>query len=299
MERSRAPRNSRDAEWRALAEQVAGEVTRFQEASDAVDSTAAAILAIDRRDLPCLSLLLFGGAATIAELAGTLKLPLAAVRDIVARFELAVRAASAGTDAADRAYRARAHVDWAVVGAAARAGDELLTRSSVVELKVMLRFLRMACALQESHMAALRPLLEEPGATRRGHRRGGLSPAALRNVQLLIEAHLDRPLRAADLAARAGLSVYHFTRAFRVSTGVTPRACIDQRRIARARTLVERTDRPLATSPRQGVHHPEPLHDRIPSRGGIHAGRVSSIAAACASACGHSVIPPAARAARA
>ena len=47
-------------------------------------------------------------------------------------------------------------------------------------------------------------------------------------------------------AARAGLSVFHFARAFRVSTGLTPRAFVETRRIARARQLIAGTTQPLA-----------------------------------------------------
>ena len=61
-----------------------------------------------------------------------------------------------------------------------------------------------------------------------------------------MEVNLDRPLHTADLAARAGLSAYHFARAFRRSMGMTPRAYVESRRIARARTLIETTDQSLA-----------------------------------------------------
>jgi AraC-like DNA-binding protein len=49
-----------------------------------------------------------------------------------------------------------------------------------------------------------------------------------------------------DLAARAGLSPFHFARAFRTSTGVTPRAFVEERRIERASALLTRSDRAIA-----------------------------------------------------
>src|SRR5438128_1788857 len=88
-------------------------------------------------------------------------------------------------------------------------------------------------------------------AGRSGVRRSGRSaesaPAlSARRVQVFVEANIDRSVHIADLAARAGLSVHHFGHAFRTSTGVTPRAFIEQRRIARARTLIGDTNQPLA-----------------------------------------------------
>ena len=40
--------------------------------------------------------------------------------------------------------------------------------------------------------------------------------------------------------------MFHFARAFRVSTGLTPRAFVETRRIARARQLIAGTTQPLA-----------------------------------------------------
>jgi AraC family transcriptional regulator len=125
-------------------------------------------------------------------------------------------------------------------------GTEMLAAYSPDELSLIVRVLRSACDVQERHLADLRRWLNEPAATRKSHQRGGLSPAALQRVQVFVEANIDRPIRLADLAVRAGLSVHHFGRAFRTSTGVTPRAFIEQRRIARVRTLIADTDQPLA-----------------------------------------------------
>jgi AraC family transcriptional regulator len=89
-------------------------------------------------------------------------------------------------------------------------------------------------------------LLDPPARSGRPHLRGGLSPAALRRVQLFVEAHLERPMTVRDLAARAGLSPSHFTRAFRATAGVTPRAFVEGRRLERARALIDGTDRSLS-----------------------------------------------------
>jgi transcriptional regulator GlxA family with amidase domain len=56
-----------------------------------------------------------------------------------------------------------------------------------------------------------------------------------------IERDLHLRLTVADLAETAQLSVPQFTRLFRVATGRTPIAFLRERRLVRARLLVERT----------------------------------------------------------
>jgi AraC family transcriptional regulator len=101
--------------------------------------------------------------------------------------------------------------------------------------------------IQERQARRLRKWLELPSSpARRTHLRGGLSPAALRRVQLFVEANLERTIHLDDLAERAGLSLYHFARAFKMSVGMTPRAFVEQRRIERVRQLIDRSDHSLA-----------------------------------------------------
>ena len=69
-------------------------------------------------------------------------------------------------------------------------------------------------------------------------RRGGLSPVRLRRVQDRIEAELDRPVALAELAVEAGVSVFHFAREFRRTTGLPPHRYILQRRLGRAIALL-------------------------------------------------------------
>jgi AraC family transcriptional regulator len=238
---------SRDAGAR-LSEQVGREIVRFQEAANGVDRTAAAILGLERMDLPCLTLLTFGGPASVRSLSAMLRLPLHATRDIVARLEMAGYAerAAGGTDPA---FALTAHArEWIErIWAPLRTrGKAMLARFSVRELALIDTLLQAATVVQEEHTAELQRWLDEPAATRKSHRRGGLSPAALRRVHLFVDANLDRPLHIGDLAARAGLSVHHFSRAFRTSTGSTPRAFVERRRLDRARDLIEQTDRALA-----------------------------------------------------
>ena len=101
--------------------------------------------------------------------------------------------------------------------------------------------------MQETRTAGLREWLAPPvSPARRSHLRGGLSPAALQRVQVFIEANLGEAIPLHDLAARAGLSPFHFARAFRTSTGITPRAFVEQRRLERVKQLLADSDRPIA-----------------------------------------------------
>ncbi len=74
----------------------------------------------------------------------------------------------------------------------------------------------------------------------------GLSRERLQRVCDYIEAHLDDPLTLADLAGVACLSRYHFSRSFKQAAGVGPQRYVMQRRIERAKTLMRRTNQPLA-----------------------------------------------------
>ena len=125
-------------------------------------------------------------------------------------------------------------------------GSEMLAAFSPDELSLIVRVFRSTREVQERHLIDLRQWLNEPASTRKSPQRGGLSPAALQRVKVFVEANIDRSIHIRDLASRAGLSRYHFARAFRTSTGKTPRAFIEQCRIERARVLIDTTDRPLA-----------------------------------------------------
>ena len=65
-----------------------------------------------------------------------------------------------------------------------------------------------------------------------------LNPHVVQRVTRHIEAHLDGPLPLAELAACAGLSPFHFARAFRATVGETPHRYIVQRRVITARKLL-------------------------------------------------------------
>jgi AraC family transcriptional regulator len=72
--------------------------------------------------------------------------------------------------------------------------------------------------------------------------RGGVAGRALRLVTDFVDAHLERELGVADLAAQVGLSTAHFARAFKESTGLTPQRFVMRRRLERARRFLADTE---------------------------------------------------------
>src|SRR5262249_54935530 len=83
----------------------------------------------------------------------------------------------------------------------------------------------------------------------RSRSRGGLPPRPRRSVREFIEAHLEENISIQALAATAGLSMYHFARAFKQSEGVTPHhywydaACSGRRTFWLPRTCLFRRSR--------------------------------------------------------
>lgn len=65
-----------------------------------------------------------------------------------------------------------------------------------------------------------------------------LTPRQIRAVQAYVEEHLEHPITLAESAAVAGLSSFHFLRAFKQSMGVTPGQYVLDRRMERARSLL-------------------------------------------------------------
>lgn len=74
---------------------------------------------------------------------------------------------------------------------------------------------------------------------------GGLSGYKLRRVQEFINENLDEELSLSDIAEIADLSQFHFSRAFRKSTGFTPQQYLMKQRIERAKILLAKDDLPI------------------------------------------------------
>jgi len=75
--------------------------------------------------------------------------------------------------------------------------------------------------------------------------KGGLAPFRLRRILDYIEAHIGDDITMTELACLAELSLPHFMRAFRASTGEAPLRFVMRRRVSRAATLLLETDTPL------------------------------------------------------
>lgn len=68
-----------------------------------------------------------------------------------------------------------------------------------------------------------------------------------------IEQHLDSNISLTALADAAGLSMYHFAKAFKQSTGATPHQFVLDRKIERAKALLRDPNRSvLEASARTG-----------------------------------------------
>ena len=80
--------------------------------------------------------------------------------------------------------------------------------------------------------------------------RGGLAPGSLRRIEQLIAERLEdnnmQPLSIDEIARAARMSVSHFIRAFRQSTGATPHQHVLTRRIEKAMGLLARPDSSVA-----------------------------------------------------
>jgi AraC family transcriptional regulator len=71
---------------------------------------------------------------------------------------------------------------------------------------------------------------------------GGLSPTALRRAIERLRSDSDADVSLAALASDAGLSRFHFCRAFKESTGLSPHAWLRQYRLEQAMTMLRDTD---------------------------------------------------------
>ena len=231
-----------------LKQSIGRAISRVQDASVAFDDLAAEILALDRADLPCMTRLLFAGPATADELAVVLRARRRVVLSTLERLQLAgyARFQAGGNGRIELTEHARTWIEriWSPL---IHEGYRVLDTYPTRQLSLFITFLRQVVDVQERFGKQLQAWLERPASpARRSHLRGGLSPAALRRVQLFVEANLDRPIHLNDMAARAALSPYHFARAFKTSAGMTPRAFVEQRRIERAKALLVDSSRPLS-----------------------------------------------------
>lgn len=77
-------------------------------------------------------------------------------------------------------------------------------------------------------------------------RRGGLAPWQERRAKELLTANIDGAISLAELAQQCDLSVSHFTRAFRRSTGLPPYGWLIAQRVERAKALLSQSSMSIA-----------------------------------------------------
>jgi AraC family transcriptional regulator len=76
---------------------------------------------------------------------------------------------------------------------------------------------------------------------------GGLSPNVLRHTIERLRSDVDADVSLAALAADAGLSRFHFCRAFKESTGLSPHAWLRQHRLEQAMNMLRDTGESVAS----------------------------------------------------
>jgi AraC-like DNA-binding protein len=113
----------------------------------------------------------------------------------------------------------------------------------------------------------------------RSSRRGGLAPFALRRVREYVAAHLADRIRLGQLAALAGLSQFHFARAFKASIGVSPHTYVLRCRIGEAKRLLCHSNLPIVEIARRtGFSSAGQLSTRFRAVTGITPSRFRSLA---------------------
>jgi AraC family transcriptional regulator len=76
--------------------------------------------------------------------------------------------------------------------------------------------------------------------------KGGLAPWQERRAKQMLNVNLSGDIALEEIAKACGLSVSHFSRAFRKSTGLAPHAWLLQARVEHAMTLIRRRDQSLS-----------------------------------------------------
>lgn len=74
---------------------------------------------------------------------------------------------------------------------------------------------------------------------------GGLSPSALRRAMERLHSENDTDVSLAALASDAGISRFHFCRAFKESTGLSPHSWLRQHRLAQAKAMLRDPSMPI------------------------------------------------------
>ncbi len=136
-------------------------------------------------------------------------------------------------DAATVSYRIGSDDPW--ISQVRRAVvAELAAESASGRVLIETAGLVLAAALAHGHATRSAPL-PSPAPH-------GLERRRLRRVIDYMDAHLDEDITVGDLAEVAHLSRFHFLRAFKAATGVTPHRYLSARRLVRAKEMLEQGD---------------------------------------------------------
>jgi AraC-like DNA-binding protein len=134
-------------------------------------------------------------------------------------------------------------------------------------------------ALYAEHLGAalaLRLAVRHGASANMGQRRprGGIAPHRLRRIESYVDAHLDQSLSLEELASLAELSLFHFAREFKATTGRTPHQYVLLRRLELARHLLsEGTESVRDISLRCGFSDPSHLVRTFRLRFGVTPGQ--------------------------
>jgi AraC-like DNA-binding protein len=140
-------------------------------------------------------------------------------------------------------FRRGTGADYPVCLRSVRGGDTLFALVSTPVAAARGRVGKLDSTLLTQPRVALLDDLQRHFVTESPRR--GLPPGGLRRVKEYVAAHLAEGLSLEKLAAHAGLSVHHFARAFKLSTGMPPHRYLLEQRIQKAAELLERTGQPI------------------------------------------------------
>ncbi len=73
-----------------------------------------------------------------------------------------------------------------------------------------------------------------------------LATEVLERLDSFVDANMERKIATEDLASLSGLSMFHFSRKFKLTTGLSPYEYVLVRRVQKARALLINTDRSIA-----------------------------------------------------
>jgi AraC family transcriptional regulator len=76
---------------------------------------------------------------------------------------------------------------------------------------------------------------------------GRLSERQMSQVRSFVDEHMDQPISLSDMAQAAGLSRFHFSRAFKATTGESPYRFVATLRVEAASRILRASDLPLET----------------------------------------------------